>query len=319
MSTGDETRAALVPAQSTSLTKAGARSLAARGRADLRAREEAEEWLKKGCELRDRERYEEATACFERGIELNPNHAVLQFMLGLSFDNGIGAPRDVAKARAWYRRAAEQGIKEAQYNLGLMYYGFDDGPGERNNYEQAANWFRKAAKQGFERAQNRLDLLLGEGIVVPQNSAETRVAAEHGNKGAQRILGDWYRDGRGVPQDHAQASLWYLKAAEQGSADAKAALAAMALSPIQDEDEIDLSAGFIPLSMATAIEIHPDDIENLPLPLSSSARTYSELSDSRQEETIRGFEATKSNLQPSTSDEESGVDQPSASGMGATD
>jgi TPR repeat protein len=319
MSTDEQKQTALVPVQSTALTKTGAKSLAARGRADLRAREEGEEWLKKGCEFRDHERYEEALACFERGIELNPNDAVLQFMLGLSFGNGIGAPLDVAKARTWYRSAAEQGLKEAQYNLGLMYYGFDDGPGARNNYEQAANWFRKAAKQGFEKAQNRLNLLLGEGIVVPQGNVEMRVAAEHGNKGAQRILGDWYRDGRGVPQDHAQASLWYLKAAEQGDADAKAALAAMAQSPIQDEDEIDLSAGFRPLSMATAIELHPDDIENLPLPLPPSARTYSELSDSQQEETIRGFEATKSNLQPSISDEESGVDQPSGSGMGATD
>jgi TPR repeat protein len=146
----------LVAVQSTALTKAGAASLVARGRADLRINEEAEEWLKKGCELRDQERYEEAIACFERGIELNPNHSVIQFMLGLSFGNGIGAPLDKVTARAWYRKAAEQGLKEAQYNLGLMYEGWSDGPGLLANYEQAGYWIRKAAEQGYERAKYRL-------------------------------------------------------------------------------------------------------------------------------------------------------------------
>jgi hypothetical protein len=51
MSAGEEKQGALVPVQSTALTKAGAKSLAARGRADLRVREEAEEWLKKVCEF----------------------------------------------------------------------------------------------------------------------------------------------------------------------------------------------------------------------------------------------------------------------------
>ena len=231
MNAGEEKQAALVPVQSTGLTRVGQKSLAARGRADLRTQEEAEEWLRKGLELREQGRYEEAFGYFERGIQLKPNHPEIQFMLGLSFSGGEGAPKDNAMARAWYRKAAEQGLKEAQYNLGLLYYGWDDGPGLRQNYEQAAKWFRKAAEQGYERAQNRLSLLYGLGLVVPENQAEAAAwrqsAAEQGDKDAQRYLGDHYRDGQGLPQDYEQAASWYRKAALQEDLSAQLNLAQM--------------------------------------------------------------------------------------------
>jgi len=44
---------------------------------------------------------------------------------------------------------------------------------------------------------------------------------------AQSILGFMYVNGRGVPQDDAEAVKWYRKAAEQGDADARNALAEM--------------------------------------------------------------------------------------------
>jgi hypothetical protein len=38
-----------------------------------------------------------------------------QFNLGVMYDNGEGVPEDDAEAVKWYRRAAEQGFAEAQY------------------------------------------------------------------------------------------------------------------------------------------------------------------------------------------------------------
>ena len=35
--------------------------------------------------------------------------------------NGQGVPQDYAEAVTWYRKAAEQGDADAQYNLGVMY------------------------------------------------------------------------------------------------------------------------------------------------------------------------------------------------------
>ncbi len=45
-----------------------------------------------------------------------------------------------------------------------------------------------------------------------------RPLAEQGNAEAQFNLGGMYRQGRGVPQDDAEAMKWYRKAAEQGDA-----------------------------------------------------------------------------------------------------
>jgi TPR repeat protein len=53
----------------------------------------------------------------------------------------------------WYRKAAEQGDADAQYNLGLkITYGLGVSP----DYAQAEKWIRKAAEQGHAQARNRL-------------------------------------------------------------------------------------------------------------------------------------------------------------------
>jgi hypothetical protein len=51
MTPGEEKQSGLVPAQSATLARVGTQFLAARGRTELRRREEAEEWLRKGLEL----------------------------------------------------------------------------------------------------------------------------------------------------------------------------------------------------------------------------------------------------------------------------
>ena len=48
--------------------------------------------------------------------------------------------------------------------------------------------------------------------------------AERGDAEAQNILGMMYVEGRGVPQDYAEAAKWYRKAAQQGHAEAQSTL-----------------------------------------------------------------------------------------------
>jgi len=40
----------------------------------------------------------------------------------MMYDKGQGVPQDYAEAVTWYRKAAEKGFAEAQYNLGTMCY-----------------------------------------------------------------------------------------------------------------------------------------------------------------------------------------------------
>jgi len=59
--------------------------------------------------------------------------------------------------------------------------------------------------------------------------AQLQTAAQSGDANAQDILGFMYYNGRGVPQDYAQAAYWYRKAADQGDAGAQYILGFMYL------------------------------------------------------------------------------------------
>ncbi|MBQ4479124.1 MAG: sel1 repeat family protein [Victivallales bacterium] len=61
-----------------------------------------------------------------------------------------------AEAVKWFRKAAGQGLAEAQYNLGVCYA---TGLGVEQDYAEAVKWFRKAAEQGNAGAQVALRIL----------------------------------------------------------------------------------------------------------------------------------------------------------------
>ena len=56
----------------------------------------------------------------------------------------------------WFRKAAEQGIAEAQFILGMRYAA---GRGVRQDYAEAIKWYRKSAEQGFARSEKMLKRL----------------------------------------------------------------------------------------------------------------------------------------------------------------
>lgn len=60
------------------------------------------------------------------------------------------------EAVSWYRKAAEQGDAESQYNLGVCYA---KGYGVIENREQAIYWLLKATAQNHEIAIKLLEIL----------------------------------------------------------------------------------------------------------------------------------------------------------------
>ena len=84
---------------------------------------------------------------------------------------------------------------------------------------------RLAAEQGDAAAQINLGVMYAEGRGVPQDDAEAvrwfRLAAEQRDAEAQFNLGVMYYAGRGVPQDDAEAVRWYRLAASRGFTDAQ--------------------------------------------------------------------------------------------------
>lgn len=171
--------------------------------------------------------------------------AVAQFILGEMFR--IGTPvvfRRAEQAVECYRKAAERGHAEAQFQLGCMLQSGNNYP---RDYAEAARWLSEAARQGHMEAKKRLDeppisvyykaghldaaalyslgrmYEEGHDAVLDYHKALEyyRISAKLGNADAMYRIGRMCDDGIGMTQDKPAAMEWYRRAAEHGSADAR--------------------------------------------------------------------------------------------------
>lgn len=176
-----------------------------------------------------------------------------QNSMGNIYRDGLGVQQDFEEALKWYQKSADQGNADAQNSLGGMYLA---GNGVDENASEALKWYQKSANQGNANAQNSLGNLYHEGQGTKQNYAEALKwylqSANQGNADAQNSLGNMYYSQEAVAEDpagagllnkmknifgkkkkdpaqlnYAEAAKWYLKAAEQGNADAQQRLGDM--------------------------------------------------------------------------------------------
>ena len=105
---------------------------------------------------------------------------------------------------------AEQGLAQAQHNLGVMY---EKGQGVGQDYIEAHKWFKLSAEQGYAQAQYNLGLMYSKCEGVPSDDKEAvkwyRLSAEQRITGAQSNLGLMYEKGQGVEQDYVEAHKWF--------------------------------------------------------------------------------------------------------------
>jgi localization factor PodJL len=80
---------------------------------------------------------------------------------------------DEAAAFRWFRQAAELGVADSQYNLGVLY---QQGRGVGANPSEAMFWFHVAARQGDEDAGARAAAL--EPQLTPMQIEQARARAE---------------------------------------------------------------------------------------------------------------------------------------------
>ncbi len=99
----------------------------------------------------------------------------------------------------------------------------DSGSAQSNTkvLNQLVSKERILAAKGNVDAQVMLGSIYYFGVGVPQDYAEAAVwyrkAAEQGDSGAQYLLGELYLDGNGAPQDYRKAYFWLDLAAAQRS------------------------------------------------------------------------------------------------------
>jgi hypothetical protein len=70
-----------------------------------------------------------------------------------------GVPQDYKEAVKWYRKAAEQGIASAQWELGVTY---DNGDAGKKDKVQAHAWYNIAAANGHEVAKKAKTMVAEE-------------------------------------------------------------------------------------------------------------------------------------------------------------
>ncbi len=140
----------------------------------------------------------------------NEGDAWSQYQVGRAYyKNNIGAGTNYAKAAEWFEKAALQGIKEAQFSLGVC---CERGYGREQSYSDAVYWYRRAAEQGVPAAQFNLGLLYQRGEGVSQSAQDAAKwiakAAAQGYLNAQIDLAWRYAEGNGVSRSLTTAIEW---------------------------------------------------------------------------------------------------------------
>ena len=108
------------------------------------------------------------------------NHAYAQYFLARMYETGQGVTEDSKIAAKWYRKAAEQGIGDAQLHLAMMY---EHGQGVPKDLEYAYGWYSVAAHLGNTQAPPALERTkaqLGEQERVEADKLSRDLIAQYG-------------------------------------------------------------------------------------------------------------------------------------------
>ena len=166
----------------------------------------------------DLKRHPEANRLQNLQAQANSGSVEAQFKMGMAYQFGQGANKNISKAIHWYLLAAEAGHANSQFNLAYLYQ-------VDQQDEKAVYWFRQAAEQELDLAQRALSLMYSEGRGVERNHVLAfqwcYLAAVQGQVDAQFDLGVAFDRGAGVKQDFANAVIWWRAAADQGHANAQ--------------------------------------------------------------------------------------------------
>ena len=217
---------------------------------------EAVEWYRKAAEQGYDEAQWNLACCLDEGIGADEDeaeaykwyrkaaiqgHANSQYMVGRYLEEGLGGiakdeyeavsivfplsylfnlggiAKKAYEAVQWYRKAAEQGHKDAQFKLGQF---LCEGKGTAKDEKEGLVWYKKAAKQGHAEAKTAAYKI--EEIIKKREAFDNLVqSANNGVASAQYELAKRFVNGDGVVRDDAEAYKWYRKAAEQGHADSQ--------------------------------------------------------------------------------------------------
>ncbi|KAG0059098.1 hypothetical protein BGZ90_004627 [Linnemannia elongata] len=170
-----------------------------------------------------------ALECYLKAV--HQSHAHAQVSVGDLFSEGQGVTKDSSVAMGWYLKAASQGDANAQRKVETLTLSqlrqkvVPKAPAKNRPKDQGS----ARSPRGLQppSANNKPQMSKDPVPPAPKSSDQMFLNADFGDKGAQVTLGDMYKEGKGVLQNYEQAMLWYLKAANQGSAPAQYAIGSL--------------------------------------------------------------------------------------------
>jgi TPR repeat protein len=153
-------------------------------------------------------------------VKAEQGDASSQLALGLRYKESDKLTSDSDEAIKWFRKAADQGNAEAQFEVGNFYSTRGKLSYEERKAE-ARKWFYKAAEQGNLKAQETLGTQYMYGTVAqgadPVEAMKwLKKADEQGSKLAPYGIGWLYERGLGVTKDNDEAIKWFMKSADRG-------------------------------------------------------------------------------------------------------
>ncbi len=155
--------------------------------------------------------------------------------------------QDMKRAALWFNEAAQNGISNAKYNLGVLYH---QGLGVKQDIPKAMALYEEAAALGHPEAGYNLGIANIEGIGVPYNPARAanffEAAANKGVVEAAYNLGLIYENGLLGETSPNNALAWYKAAADEGSKEASAALKQLAKALGISVDDVDIIIESLP-------------------------------------------------------------------------
>lgn len=168
--------------------------------------------------------------------------AYSQNILGVMYKNGYGIAQNEKSALKWYWEAAKNGNSKAMINLGNYY-------SERDEYSTALEWYEKALKFGEGEAAFEIGCCYIGGNGVEENEDEARYyfnkSAENGfeygvmfktlyEENIEKAdkyfkMAEIIEESKYIDDIQRKAMMFYKKAAEYGSIEAKAYVGSMYL------------------------------------------------------------------------------------------
>ncbi len=205
--------------------------------------------------------YSKAFFCYNKAFELGADRKECAIRIGVSYLRGLGVKENRSQALEWFKKAAAAGSTDGIFLCGESYF---FGSGCEQDYKIASQYYTLAAKEEHTRATVALARCYELGLGVPQSNKKAAVlykrasncdnaeanfrlanliyesggledgikallfrASNKGHALATLLLGEFYEQGLGMPQNFDKAAEKYLGAIALGMAKQKTLLFSM--------------------------------------------------------------------------------------------